>query len=151
MYNSSFYGCMLWYLKGEKTKQLVNSWSVSVREMCDLPHRTTRGPSCSDSYICKVYWFHPVHQKMQEKSSNSFVDLTTMTGQKLDEASQVDIFKINRNKFKRTFKFDEMPAEEEWKVDLVMDHSVLSLDTSDNLTAFTQAELNEMRDYVATC
>ena len=44
-----------------------------------------------------------------------------------------------------------MPAEEEWKVDLVMDHSVLSLDTSDNLTAFTQAELNEMMDYVATC
>ena len=42
MYNSSFYGSMLWDLKGEKAKQLMNSWSVSVREMWDLPRNTHR-------------------------------------------------------------------------------------------------------------
>ena len=33
---------MIWNLKGEKTKQLVNSWSVSVREMWNFPWDTLR-------------------------------------------------------------------------------------------------------------
>ena len=45
IYNSSFYGSVLWDLKGEKTKQLINSWSFAVREMWNLPfnaHRSFR-------------------------------------------------------------------------------------------------------------
>ena len=42
LYNSSFYGSSLWDLTGDMTKQVVNSWSVSVRHMWDLPLSTHR-------------------------------------------------------------------------------------------------------------
>ena len=43
IYNDSFYGSILWDLKGEKTKQIINSWSVAVREMWNLPFNAHRG------------------------------------------------------------------------------------------------------------
>ena len=42
IYNSSFYGSILWNLNGENTRQVINSWSVSVRHMWNLPHNTHR-------------------------------------------------------------------------------------------------------------
>ena len=40
IYNSSFPGSILWDFTSEKFSQFVNSWSVSVRHMWDLPYAT---------------------------------------------------------------------------------------------------------------
>ena len=172
IYNSSFYGSMLWNLRGEKTKQLINSWSVSVREMWDLPRSTHRifieplGGLHAQTLIYSRYIGFIQSIRRCNKRAVIYLlekvlgDLTTMTGQNvrhlLDEAEEFDIFKINKSEFKRTFKFQEMSAEEEWKINLVKElrdisQNVLSLDDIDGQPAFTQAELNEIRDYVATC
>lgn len=89
-------------------------------------------------------------------------DLNTMTGQNirhiLDEAHEVDIFKINLAKFKRKFKFHEMPTDEKWKVNLVKEITdiqhcvlVLDMDRDGEVPGFTPDELSAIRDYVATC
>ena len=85
----------------------------------------------------------------------------TMTGQNvrhiLDEYHDVDIFQINLAKFKRTFKFHEMPTDEMRKGNLVKEitdiqHSVLVLGMDDDrdLPGFAQDELCAIRYYVAT-
>ena len=174
IYNSSFYGSMLWNLKGEKTKQLINSWSVSVREMWNLPwntHRTFIEPLGGTHAQTLIYTRYIGFIQSIRKSNKMAViyllekvvqDLNTMTGQNvrhiLEQTQETDIFKINRNQLKGTFKFQEMPADEAWKVNLVkeitdINHSVLILgdDEAENVLNFTQVELNEIMDYVATC
>ena len=42
IYNSSFPGSVLWDLSSRNTDMLLNSWSVSVRYMWDLPLKTHR-------------------------------------------------------------------------------------------------------------
>ena len=42
IYNSSFPGSSLWDLTSDITRQMVNSWSVSVRHMWDVPYNTHR-------------------------------------------------------------------------------------------------------------
>ena len=84
-----------------------------------------------------------------------------MTGQNvrhiLDESHEVDIFQINLAKFKKTFKFHEMPTDKMWKVNLVKEitdiqHSVLVLGMDDDgdLPGFTQDELCAIRDHVSS-
>ena len=61
IYNSSFPGSVLWDLNAQRTTQLINSWSVSVRHMWDLPvnsHRSfieslggTHCPACRDNLL----------------------------------------------------------------------------------------------------
>ena len=88
-------------------------------------------------------------------------DLNTMTGQNarhiVDQAQEVDIFRINRTEFKRNFRFNEMPADEAWKVNIVKEITdinynvlVLSGDEHEDVPHFTQYEVNDIMDYVAT-
>ena len=42
IYNSSFPGSVLFDLSSDSVKQLVNSWSVSVRNMWNLPYNAHR-------------------------------------------------------------------------------------------------------------
>ena len=42
IYNSSFTGCVLWDFSSENVHQLVNSWSVATRHICDLPRESNR-------------------------------------------------------------------------------------------------------------
>ena len=42
IYNSSFPGSILWDMTAKNTQQIINSWSVSVRHMWDLPLNSHR-------------------------------------------------------------------------------------------------------------
>ena len=42
IYNSSFFGSVLWDLTSRNVNMIINSWSVSVRLMWDLPRQTHR-------------------------------------------------------------------------------------------------------------
>ena len=121
IYNSSFYGSMLWNLKGEKTKQLVNSWSVAVREMWNLPwdaHRTFIEPLGGMHAQTLIYMRYIGFMQSIRKSRKMAVmyllekviqDMNTMTGQNArhiaDIAEEVDIFRIKKAEFKRNFRF----------------------------------------------
>lgn len=173
IYNSSFYGSMLWDLKGEKVKQLVNSWSVSVREMWNLPRETHRtfieplgGPHAQTQIYSRYIGFIKSIRKCKKKAAiylleKVLYDLNTTTGQNvrhiLNEAQEVDIFKINLAKFKRQFKFHEMPTDDMWKVNMVREITdiqqsvlVLGMEDDEDVEGFTQDELSEIRDYIAT-
>jgi hypothetical protein len=86
---------------------------------------------------------------------------TVISGQNVrhivDEAEEVDIFRINKTEFKRKFRFNEMPTDEAWKVNLVKEITdinynvlVLSGDEPEDVPHFTKDELNDIMDYVAT-
>ena len=42
LYNAAFYGSGIWDLSGEAASRLYNAWSVSVRQMWDIPRETHR-------------------------------------------------------------------------------------------------------------
>ena len=92
------------------------------------------------------------------------LDLTTVTGQNvrhiLDQAGETDIFKIKPKQFKHKFKFEELPAEENWKVQLIKDivdvkHNTLVItndedNPDENPIEFTKEELDAILHYVCT-
>ena len=176
IYNSSFSGSMLWNFRGEKTRNLVNSWSVAVKQMWNLPYNThkrfleTLGGTHAQ---VKIYSNYIGFIQSMKKSSKLVVlyllekikmDLNTMTGQNiryiLEQSGERNIFKIKPKEFKNKFKFAELPADETWKTNLIREltdikHSVYVL-TSDGEEAieepieFNQDELDEIMDYVCT-
>ena len=177
IYNSSFSGSMLWNFKGEKTRNLVNSWSVAVKHMWNLPYSThkrfieTLGGTHAQ---VKIYANYIGFIQSMRKSSKSVViyllekikkDMNTMTGQNirhiLEQSGESNIFRINHKEFKHKFKFANLPAEETWKVNIIKEltdlkHSVYVL-TNDGEEAsdeppieFNQEELDEILDYVCT-
>ena len=102
---------------------------------------------------------------MLERTSK---DLNTMTGQNirhiLDKIDATHIFEVNPRELKNSYKFDDLPVEEEWKVNIIKDitdvqHCVSALtkpsddeDLFDEppLVEFTNEELEEILVYVCT-
>ena len=175
IYNSSFSGSMLWNLQGAKTKQVVNSWSVAVRHMWNLPlntHKRFIEPLGGTHAQVKIYSNYIRFIQSIRKSNKMAViyllekvhmNLNTTTGQNirhiLSQAEEADIFKIKPKLFKKNFKFEKLPEEENWKVDIIKEivdlkHNVCGL-TSDDQTEppvkFTEEELYEILSYVSTC
>ena len=93
-----------------------------------------------------------------------FHDLNTITGQNvryiLEKCDERDIMKINPGQFKKNFKFNELPEDELWKVDIIkeitnINQNILVLnenvrDNDDEEVAFTREELEEIMNFVAT-
>ena len=174
IYNSSFYGSVLWDLKGEKTKQLINSWSFAVREMWNLPFNAHRGfVEPLGGFHAQVLIFSRYIGFLQStRKSNKMVvkyllekvllDLNTITGQNvryiLEKCDERDIMKINPGQFKKNFKFSELPEDELWKVNIIkeitnINQNVLVLNENvndDEEVAFTREELEEIMNFVAT-
>ena len=109
-YNSSFYGSNLWNLQGDKTKQVINSWSVAVRLMWDLPLNTHRrfikplvGPHAQAIIMSNYVRFIQSIRNCNKLAVIYLLDkvrsnLETMTGSNirhiLDQVEEDDIFKI---------------------------------------------------------
>ena len=185
IYNSSFYGSILWNLNGENTRQVINSWSVSVRHMWNLPHNTHRRfiePLGGKHAQVKIYSnyirFIQSVQKCKKMAMKyllvkSYKDMNTMTGQNsrhiMDRIEENDILKVKPDEFKRKFKFEELPVDEHWKVDIIKSltdikhgKSVLTKPNVDETeevefpaeneeeVEFTPEELDEILYYVCT-
>ena len=78
-------------------------------------------------------------------------------GHILDESQERNIFSINKAEFKKKHKFHEAPTNDAWKVNLIkeitdINHSVLVLsgDKPEEVENFTEDELTEILDYIAT-
>ena len=172
IYNSSFSGSVLWNLKGEKTKQLVNSWSVAVRHMWNLPDNTHRmfieslGGTHAEVMLYSRYTNFLQSIRKSGKLAATYLlekthaDLTTMTGQNvrhiLDKTGERNIFRMKAKQVKLEFKFEDLPEDQEWKVRMMkeivdVNHNTLVL-TGDIEPddQFSADELNEILCYLAT-
>ena len=173
IYNSSFSGSVLWNLKGDKTKQLVNSWSVAVRQMWNLPHNTHRMfiESLGGTHAEVMLYSRYVNFLQSIRKSGklaaiyllekSHTDLTTMTGQNvrhiLDKTGEGNIFSMKAQQIKREYKFQDLPEDQEWKVRMMkeivdVNHNTLVLanDSDNNDDQFSADELNEILCYLAS-
>ena len=138
IYNSSFSGSCLWDLSGDKTKQLVNSWSVSVRHMWDLPlstHRNLLEPLSGVHAETMIFSRYVGFIQSLRKSSKEAVkflveqihqDTRTITGTNirhiLNKTNGADIFSMNSQNLKHEHK-----PEAEWRIQLIKELTNLKI------------------------
>ena len=134
IYNSSFPGSVLWDLTAQHTTQLINSWSVSVRHMWDLPvnsHRSfieSLGGTHAKSMLMSRYFNFIQSVVKSKRKAVLFLfhrckdNLMTVTGKNIQfiesQVPNSSILTMKKNEFKKNYKFCAMKTEDEWKVDL---------------------------------
>ena len=167
IYNSSFSGSCLWDLTGEKTRQMVNSWSVSVRHMWDLPlstHRYLLEPLSGVHAETMIFSRYIKFVQSMRKSSKVAVqcliqlvskDTQTNTGRNiryiLNKTGESDIFAVNAQKLKCDYKFAPIQPEDQWKVGFIKELTNVkagtlelnhdTIEDDDNDEAFTSDDI----------
>ena len=168
IYNSSFHGSVMWDLTGENTKQLINSWSVAVRHMWELPLNSYRffieplsGTHAKTMLMGRYVTFIQNIRKSSRPGAIYLLqkilkNVDTITGRNicyiLRETNNDDIFKIRVGQMKTNYRFCDLAKTDEWKIEFVreivnMKQNILELDQS----GMTNEELDEIINYVTTC
>ena len=177
IYNSSFTGSVLWDLQGEKTKQIVNSWSVAVRHMWNLPVNTHRifieSLGGTHAQVMLVTRYITFLQSMRRTNKLAvlyllekvYLDQNTLTGRNVryvqDQINEKSIFNVKSKTVKQKYKFEELPVDQKWKVNMIQEivnikHNVLVLSNGDqvqhdeSVNQLTVDEMNEILSYLAT-
>ena len=172
IYNSSFPGSVLWDFNSESFNQFVNSWSVSVRHMWDLPYATHKyfieplgGQHALTMMIIRYIKFLHSIKKSQKIAAQYLLgkvlrNCNTLTGRNvryvLDKTSADDIFKINLTNVKKSIKFSEIPQHDRWRLNFVKElvnlkNENLELEEDENdENNFTTEELEEILLYLCT-
>ena len=87
------------------------------------------------------------------------LDQNTVTGKNINHvvnlSDKTDIFKIDHKSFKKSFKFEKLPQDQNWKVNLIkeitdINHKALVIGEENDKMQFTEDELNEIKNFVAT-
>ena len=167
IYNSAFFGSVLWDLTSDATRQIVNSWSVATRYMWDIPVNSHRyfveplgGMHAETMLITRYISFVQSLRKSTRPSviyllEKVMQNVNTVTGRNvrhvLDETGNSDIFSIKIDDVKKCHKFFETPEDDKWKIDFVkvivnIGQSVFELDK--NLV--TKEELSDILVYLTT-
>jgi hypothetical protein len=170
IYNSSFPGSILWDLTASYTTQIINSWSVSVRHMWDLPVNAHRmfmeslgGTHAKVMLMSRYVNFVQSIQKSARKAVLYLFQMCkdnvmTVTGRNLrfieDEVPDCDIMTTSVSYFKKNVKFCELRDEDSWKVNFVKEmvnlkQNALKLDTAGD-EEFTHEELDDIISYIVT-
>ena len=169
IYNSSFPGSILWDLTAPHTTQIINSWSVSVRHMWDLPMNTHRkymeSLGGTHAKIMLMSRYVNFIQSMQKSSRKAVLylfqrckdNLMTVTGRNLrfikDEVPNCDPMTIKASDLKKTAKFCELERDDAWRVEFakeIVNVKQHALELSPVDEEFTPEELNELIDYILT-
>ena len=170
IYNSSFPGSVLWDLSSENAKMIVNTWSVAVRHMWDLPYNSHRylieelsGVHASTMLICRFTNFIQSIKKSR-KSAVQYLyqkvknNLNTVTGRNIRfvvEASGCEsIENIKTSELKRKLKFCESSAENDWKIKMIKEivdlkQNVLFLDDESDVW-FDNEDLESIVEFLST-
>ena len=147
IYNTSFPGSVLWDFRSEMFNQIVNSWSVSIRHMWDLPYNTHRhlieplgGQHVYSMILARYVKFVQSISKssklairyLLQKVKNNY---NTQTGNNirfiLDKVGAEDIMTVKVEDIKK-LKFCESDDNNTWKANLIREitnlkHNVLSV------------------------
>ena len=129
LYNSSFYGAVLWNFKSEEFQRIVNIWSNSVRMLWGLPTRThiifiePLGGIHAKAAIYSSFIRFTKHLNRSKKlgvlslAHKTVSDMSSFTGSNarlvlqefIPQNSIIDITKhiiaINTKQYKKQFKF----------------------------------------------
>ena len=170
IYNSSFPGSVLWDMSSQNYKMMINTWSVAVRHMWDLPHNTHRhfieelsGTHASTMLICRFVNFIKSIKKSPKRAVQFLYqkvknNLNTVTGRNVqfvvETTGSRNIEDININQVKKNMKFCEVDPSESWKANFIREvvnlkQNVLFLDDEAEVV-FENEDLDYIVEYLAT-
>ena len=125
------------------TKQVVNSWSVSVRHMWDLPLSTHRnlieplsGTHAETMLLSRYAMFIQSLRKTSRVAVQFLLqvvskDMNTVTGRNirhvLTKSNSQDIFSMNVKKFKENHEFAPLPPDQKWKPQFIKELTDLKI------------------------
>ena len=173
IYNSSFPGSTLYDITSESVRQLVNSWSVSVRQMWNLPLNAHRylveplGGEHAFSMITIRFVKFLQSIRKSEKIPVQFMlrkvldNVNTVTGKNArfiqERIGTYDsLLNINTKQLKSKLKFCPIENADVWKVNLIreitnINHSILQIEPTDESDIFlTKDQLKEIVNYVSS-
>ena len=169
IYNTSFPGSVLWDFRSEKFKQMVNSWSVSIRHMWELPVNTHRhlieplgGQHMYSMILARYVKFLQSILKSPKVAVRYLLmkvmnNCNTQTGKNirfiLDKVGAQDIMKVKTEDVKKKVKFCEDDDNYMWQVNLIRElinikYNILSVSQAED--ALTNEDLEEILVYVST-
>ena len=166
--NSSFPGSVLYDLTSESIHRLVNSWSVSVRNMWELPHNAHRwlieplsGEHAHSMLISRFVNFIQNIRKSPKIAVQFMLNkvernYNTVTGRNIGHIQRLLGHKADLFKISKKVAFCEMNKNDIWKVNLIKEitnikQGKLSLDSvfeNDNL--LNKDELKCIIDFVSS-
>ena len=173
IYNSSFPGSVLYDLTSDSVRQLVNSWSVSVRHMWGLPlqsHRYLIEPLGGDHALAMLisrFVKFLQNVKRSPKLAAQFMlqkvmnNVNTVTGRNVRMIQDMighkyDLMKVNRKWLKNQISFCEAGEDDNWRINFIkeivnVNQNVLEFSSSEeHESCLTREELEEIIEFVST-
>ena len=162
LFNTSFYGSVLWDLFGAEVSRLEKTWNVSLRKMLNIPRQTHRfflEPICKASQIFSLCArFVKFVNKIRSCNKPSMINLlnTVMYDCQSTTGSNIRSILLRLRKTPideirlsdiRNFRYFEIPNGSEWKINIVKD----CIDNTTgflNVPGFNRSEIEEIRDYI---
>ena len=171
IYNSSFPGSVLYDITSDSVRQLVNSWSVSVRQMWGLPMQTHRylieplaGEHALTMLISRFVKFLQNIKKSPKLAAQFLLqkvlnNVNTVTGRNVRMIKDMighgqDILSINPTWLRKKIKFCEISEQEKWRVNFIkeitnINQMVLKLPATEDEDSFLSSEqLNEILEHL---
>ena len=165
VFNSHFYGSVLWNLYGKEATMVYNTWSVSTRRMFELDRKTHRYllepisgmPHIRQALISRfVNFVSKLSSSKKELLRNAYeavrTDCRSTTGANIRNIRlecNIGLSDQLSAECVRRWKFQPVPPGEEWRIDVV--NHILSMRNNridDNI--MVKDELDAMLDYVCT-
>ena len=136
IYNSSFSGSNLWDFSSYNFNLLINSWSVSVRHMWNLPresHKFLIEPLGGTHAKVMIYtrfikFLQNIQNKCKKNSAYYLLqliknDTSTVTGRNLrkisDDINTYNILNYDINSLKDLIHFEELTEDNVWKIHMI--------------------------------
>lgn len=169
IYNSSFPGSVLWDFSSDNFKQIVNSWSTSVRIMWDVPYMTHRymveplgGEHALTMIISRYIKFIKTLKKSPKIAVQYLIEkvsrnCNTLTGKNihfiLEKLNIEDIHLAKPSQIREIFRLQPIARENLWRINFAKEivnlkQNILFLDQ--DTEAFTQEELQDILNYICT-
>ena len=166
IYNTSFYGCVLWNLFSKEAERLDKTWNISQRLMLGLhreSHRYFIEPVSGTKHIIFHIYKRFVKFLSQMISSKKRVlrslcnivmnDCLSTTGRnvrKLQLLFNSGTFAELQQDVKKKREYKEADVNDLWKIEAVKDLTE-AMHNNTILPNFTKNEISDIRDHIATC
>ena len=165
VFNSHFYGSVLWNLYEKEAKMVYNTWSVSIRKMFDLDRKSHRYllepisgmPHIRQALISRFVGFICKLASSKKEVLRSTFDVLkgdcrSTTGANIRNIrleSQTGLSEQLSAKCVSELKFHPVPPEEEWRINLVKD--LMSMrENGIDVDNMNKDELSTMLEYLCT-
>ena len=165
LFNTSFYGCVLWDLFGTESLRLEKTWNTSIRKLAGLPRETHRffiEPISQTKHIVFALYgrFCNFVGKIRESNKSALTNLLRAIQEDCRSRTGSNLRKILVRTTKSnvedldardiTEKYQPIPIGSHWKIEMVRE----CIDCrSGNLTVpgFNRNEIDEIKNLICAC